>query len=178
MKPSYIVFLLLMMPPIVQGAIYKTIDKEGNVVYSDSRTPGQSNEEVKLKPITPLPAISTPNKVQPYASTREPPSAKNFYSQLKIVEPVNGGTVRNEGNFTVRVQTQPTLASGHRARLLLDGIKVSQEKKTMIFTLLNVDRGSHDLLVEIVDGNNRVIQTSKTSQVFVQRSVFRPPPSN
>ncbi|OED44335.1 hypothetical protein ACH42_07755 [Endozoicomonas sp. (ex Bugula neritina AB1)] len=161
---------------MVQGAIYKTIDKEGNVTYSDSRPPGQSNEEVKLKAITPLPALSTPNKAQTYTPTREPPSAKKFYSQLKIVEPANGGTVRNEGNFTVRIQTLPTLASGHRARLLLDGIKVGQAKKTMRFTLLNVDRGSHNLLVEIVDGNNRVIQSSKTSKVFVQRSVFRPPP--
>lgn len=176
MKSSQIagLFLAAILSMTAQAAIYKTIDENGNVVYSDSRPAGQNSKEVDLKPITPMPALSPQKNSQKKPS--EPKSSKYYYSELKVIDPANGATIRNEGNFTVRIQVSPKLATSHRVRLLLDGKKVDKPKRSLRFTLLNIDRGSHDLKVEIIDSRGRLIQSSANSKVYVQRTIYRPPP--
>lgn len=168
-------FLAVILPLVFSGlalaAIYKTVDKEGNVVFTDSRSAEQPSEEVKLRPITPMSPVPTGRSGS--STLGEEEENKELYSRLEIVRPANDATVRDQGNFTVKIATEPRILAGHRVRLLLDGAVVGESKRKLSFDLVNVDRGAHTLTVEIVDNQRKVIQSS-SSKVHVHRNVYRP----
>ena len=174
---KYLGILALLLPMMVEGAIYKTIDENGNVVFTDTKLGNLAAEEVKLKPITPLPPTSIPNYVSAPKQTQER-GQKDFYSTLGISEPANEATVRNNGNFTVKVQLQPRLARGHSIRFSMDGKPVGKPKRALNFTVLNADRGSHKLLIEVITAGGELIQAAQNN-IYVQRTAIKqPPPSN
>ncbi|MGB1270695.1 MAG: DUF4124 domain-containing protein [Endozoicomonas sp.] len=157
----------------VKAAIYKTVDENGNVVFSDTRPSHQSSEEVKLRPTTPMQVMPVePPSARPPEEKREP--SAEVYSRLEIIEPVNDQTVRTSGNFAVKVATTPKLQPGHKLRLLMDGNAVEPARRSLDFTLLNVDRGTHVLTVEVVDQQKNVVRSS-TSTVHVQRAIYKAP---
>ena len=164
--------LLGLLPVLAFGAIYKTVDENGNVIFTDTKPDNQISEEVKLKPVTPLPPVTFKYRI-PVSQPEETQSSDDLYTELAIIEPADGATVRNSGNFSVTVQTLPQLMPGHHLRLLLDGRAVDKPKRTFTFTLINVDRGSHQLQLQVMDRNNRVVQ-SISNTVYVQRTIVRP----
>lgn len=157
----------------VKAAIYKTVDENGNVVFSDTRSPHQPGEEVKLRPITPMQVMPVEPPLARSPEDKQEPSTGG-YSRLEIVDPVNDETVRNSGNFAVKVAMTPKLQPGHKLRLLMDGDAVEPARRSLNFTLLNVDRGTHVLTVEVVDQQENVIQSS-VSTVHVQRAIYTTP---
>lgn len=167
-------FLAVVLPLVsvnfAFGTIYKTVDQGGNVIFTDSRHANQPSEEVRLRPITPMsPAPSS----QPELSKPAKNVSRNPYSNLKIIEPANNATVRNQGNFTVKIVTAPKILAGHKVRLLLDGKVVVEPRRNLTFELKNVDRGTHNLTVEIIDNQAKVIQSSGNT-IHVHRNVFTP----
>nr|MDT0253280.1 DUF4124 domain-containing protein [Endozoicomonas sp.] len=58
-KKAMVQFFLVVVLPFVfadmtVAAIYKAIDKDGNITFTDSRPVDQPSEKVKLRPITPM----------------------------------------------------------------------------------------------------------------------------
>ena len=81
---------------------------------------------------------------------------RGSYTDAVIVSPANDTAVRNNaGNLTVRGQVSPKLASGHRVQLLLDGVPQGAPRRTLEFSLENIDRGTHHLQVRIVDSGGQ-----------------------
>ncbi|WP_066015929.1 DUF4124 domain-containing protein [Endozoicomonas atrinae] len=167
-------FLAVILPLVsvdfAFAAIYKTVDQDGNVVFTDSRPADQPSEEVKLRPFTPM---SPTPRSKPESSKPAQKESKELYSNLEIIEPANDATVRNQGNFTVKIATEPRILAGHKVRLLLDGEVVGESKRNLTFELKNVDRGTHSLTVEIIDNQAKVIQSSSNT-IHVHRTVFTP----
>ncbi|WP_067515432.1 DUF4124 domain-containing protein [Endozoicomonas ascidiicola] len=156
----------------VSAAIYKTVDEEGNVVFSDSAPAGKPSEEVKLKPLTPIPSPQSGLNI----SKPKPEEQKIVsYKKLEIVEPTPGATIQNQDSFNVRIALAPGIQPGHRIRLLLNGKRVGESSGQLSFTASNVERGSQVLTAEILDENSKVIKSAK-STVFVHRAIAPPPP--
>ncbi|WP_299730164.1 DUF4124 domain-containing protein [uncultured Endozoicomonas sp.] len=154
----------------VSAAIYKTVDEEGNVVFSDSAPAGESSEEVKLKPLTPIPSPQSGLNI----SKPKPEEQKIIgYKKLEIVEPTPGATIQNQDSFNVRIALAPGIQPGHRIRLLLNGKRIGESSGQLSFTASNVERGSQVLTAEILDANSKVIKSAK-STVFVHRAIARP----
>ena len=74
---------------------------------------------------------------------------------------------------------QPPLrtAQGHHFTLLMDGQKVTDFTDTP-YTLQGVDRGTHTLQVEVLDGG-KVLAESQIVEFHLKRHIIRrPTPSN
>lgn len=149
-----------------QAEIYKTIDENGNVVYTDMKPRNTKSEEVKLKPITPIEKVSTGSPS--YSAPREP-DASEYYSDFEIIEPLNEATVRNKRRFSVQVSIRPGLLTGHRVRLLLDG-EVVETKRGLLFSLEDVERGTHTITAELLDARRKVIKSSSNT-VYIHRTI-------
>ncbi len=72
--------------------------------------------------------------------------------------------VNPSGDLIVTVTSEPVLQAGHNYRLLLDGVAVGQAGRSPVFPLSNVDRGTHQLSVEIFDELGRVLEKPRTSR--------------
>lgn len=167
--------------------IYRTVDAQGNVVFTDvPPRPDQQGQAVELdegSTFTPPPtptAESAPQQSrmsveQWLGGDGEPPApgeeqaAPGNYQALEIITPGNDEAVRdNAGNVPVTTRLQPELASGHAMQVLLDG-QLAQTGQTTSFTLTNVDRGTHSVQVRVVDANGNTVMVSNPAVFHLQR---------
>ncbi|MGD8831309.1 MAG: DUF4124 domain-containing protein, partial [Pseudomonadales bacterium] len=132
--------------------IYKTVDENGNVVFTDipPREDEKSEQVVIENPNSFDAADAAPDEgkwvVEPedQSASGGDQTAANFrYGTLSVASPQNDESIRdNAGNVTIIANVAPRLQPGHVMRLFLDG-SVVQEGAQTTFNLANVDRGTH-----------------------------------
>ncbi len=148
--------------------IFKTIDENGNPIFTDRPSEEQKAEPVELKPMSTVeltPATTTTDSQPEPAKQTEPSS----YNSLQILTPRHGDTIRDTTNFEVVAAVAPELLPRHSARLLIDGVAVDQSQTSLQFFITDIERGAHILEVQIIDGGNK-IQISQKIEVFVHRT--------
>lgn len=103
------------------------------------------------------------------------------YTGAVIISPADDAAVRsNAGSLTVLARVDPRLREGHRLQLLLDGIPRGAPGRKPEFHLENIDRGSHNLQLRVVDDAGGVLFTGPLSTFHLLRHsrLHRPQPSS
>lgn len=176
MKNSLLIALTLLSFSLHAG-LYKGLDNEGNVVYSD--TPFKNAEA-----ITP-PAISVMDapKIKPRPVTadteEEDGEAETNYTHFNISSPTNDQTIWNEAQLTVVLQIKPPLdiESGHRTWLIMDGKPLVKKNSGLSLLIGRADRGTHTLQAQIRDKKGKIVKRTKSIQVHIKNTVIpRPSP--
>lgn len=159
--------VLLAMPLLASAQIYRYTDANGNVVLTDKPPQDAQAEQVDVR---------TPNAVKVEPSTLppelEPFSKENMpaYRVLKIASPVANASVRsNNGDFKVTVRLDPVLRPGHSLQVLLDGSPVGVAGNSPL-QLRNIERGTHQLAVMVLDAQQNEVQRSEALTITVQRT--------
>ena len=112
----------------------------------------------------------------PLAGNDQPTSG---YLSARIISPPDGEALRaNSGNFEVRAQIEPDLRQGHHLRLLLDGDPQGTAQASSTFRLTRVERGEHQLRLEIVDDDGGLVFAGEPSTFHLLRhSRLHPQPA-
>ena len=142
---SLALILLFALGIPAQAEIYKTVDEDGNVVFTD--IPPREDDENAEQIIVENPNSFAVEEAIPNAEAwiveaeegeeQEPPFR---YTALEIVSPSDDEPVReNAGNITIVTNISPRLQRDHVARLLMDGVMVQEGPQTS-FSLVNVDQ--------------------------------------
>ena len=189
---SFIAFALLITCTLAaasgnaaSGRIYKTVDENGNVVFTDVPPSNGDRAAISVEePNTFTTSEALPREdwiVEPKEGDEEGSKREErtlAYRALTVTNPVDDSSVReNAGNVSVTVLPAPDLQSGHRIRLLLDG-SPQQEGNQTTFQLNNLDRGTHSLSAEIVDADGQVLFAGGASTFHLQRhSLSQPRPT-
>ncbi|MBA1238114.1 DUF4124 domain-containing protein [Pseudomonas kunmingensis] len=159
-------FLLAAALPAFAG-VYSYTDADGNRVFTD-RPAGQTVDEIRLKPSNSMPAPPAPAL---RATRAETPKAAVISYQLRILTPVADEAIRNNaGNVSVTVQAEPELLPGHAYQVLLDGQPSGAPGEQASFELSNVDRGTHQLAVAVVDDQDRELQRTEAQPFHLIRT--------
>jgi hypothetical protein len=156
--------------------IYRSVDADGNVVFSDQpATPNATAEPVELpspNTFSPPPRQGEGVRLEVWLAgdeAREQAAASGRYQVLRIADPPDDAGLRdNAGNVTVTGELQPDLLPGHAVQLLLDGV-LAQTAAQARFELVNVDRGSHSLELRVVDEAGNILISSAPSTFHLQR---------
>ena len=166
MRAELLITFCLLTPLLSAETVYRQVDAEGNITFSDQATPGA--EAITLKKAQ---TIAPP----PVGAFRPEPVVKQKaptgYDRLAILRPLHDETIVGaaQGNFEVKVDLQPALRAGDSLVLLLNGARV-QRGKTTRFTFSNLHRGAHTLQVAVSNAEDKVIQRSATVTVHVKRT--------
>ena len=159
-----LMLLLIALPAAAQ--IYKYTDADGNTAYSNQPPDGVKAQPVELPPL---------NRVEPQAPSAPPVEATSREQPLSAYEvleltnlPTTEALRANNGTFTVNVLIKPRLQGPHLFRLLLDDQPYGQPSNVPILQLVNIDRGTHSLAVQVIDGEN-IVQQSPAVTFTVQR---------
>lgn len=163
--------LLLCLLFITQAAsaqVYTYIDAEGNRVFTDK--PRSSNaERVMLAP------SNTAQISQPQPTVRvAPPAAVSkptvHYQLLRILVPEPDASIHNgSGDMIVTLNSEPGLLPGHSYRLLLDGEPQGETSRSPVFSLQHVDRGTHQLVAEIIDSAGLIVERTPAQPFHMHR---------
>lgn len=159
--------LLLVLAFPAAGQIYSYIDEQGNRVFTD-RPGGRAVETVKSRPTNSMPAqpVAAPASIR---EKRRNESAA-VYQRLEILQPEPDATLRdNAGSLVVSVISEPALQPGHQYRLLLDGNPTATSDGATL-GLEHVDRGSHQLIVEIIDSQGKPLLHSSPQTFHMMRT--------
>lgn len=166
MIPRILGALLLCLACAAQAGVYTYIDAEGNRVYTDQPPSGRKAQRVELAP---------GNSVAPPGIRYRPPAAPlevkpPAYQLLRILFPEPDATLRaNSGDVIVTVTSEPALLPGHRYRLLLDGKPAGVPGRSPVFPLKNLDRGTHQVAVEIIDGDGMTVESTPSQPFHLHR---------
>jgi hypothetical protein len=157
--------------------VYRTVDEDGNVVFSDQPSKGAKRITLQPNTSTYAPPPKPVFQLNPPAEPKIEPEAAEVvrYERIRIVSPAAEETVRdNEGKVSVAVALKPKLADGHSLRLILDG-KPAVTLDKPIGTLTEIDRGEHRVLAEVADAGGRVVARSDPVLFYMRRhSILHP----
>jgi hypothetical protein len=164
----------LLAAPVAQAAadVYRWVDEDGVVHYSDQPHPGAERLRIESAPApgTRLPANATgARRAGAEQAAGQDPDPSFSYQSLTVSQPVAEETLWNiGGTLNVTLDLQPTLRPGHRVQLYFDG--EAMEVSGTQFTLDEVYRGVHNIQAEVVDANGNVMIRSQPNRFYVQQT--------
>lgn len=168
---------LIFSSSTVLAQMYKWVDKDGNISYSD-QPPYKGAEQLDAPALTTMQPTAIPKKTKASDTSdkEKEEEAPTVYSYLKITSPQNDMTIRdNSGNFSVSIGIKPALNTdqGHTLSLSLSGKVVKSKLSSTSINLTNIDRGTHKLSVSIKDKTGKTLRKSKPTTVHLYRQIIR-----
>jgi len=145
--------------------LYKWVDENGNVHYSDEPHKGAEVLEIKEVPTI---KMNTP-KIQATGLEaldikEDPDDFQGGYSVARLSEPLDESVVRNNaGAITLTAQLTPSLSESHTIRFFLDGRPVSQDPKALSVTIEKQNYGEHSAYFVVLNRKGKQVLVSKTS---------------
>ncbi|MCV4340106.1 DUF4124 domain-containing protein [Pseudomonas capsici] len=160
--------LLLLTVLPAAADVYTYIDANGNRVFTDQ--PHKNAKRVEIPPSNNMTG-TPPARTYQAAPAKPKPKAIFRYQLLRVLVPEPDGTVRStSGDVIVTVTSEPALQPGHNYRLFLDGQPAGQPGRSPVIPLSNIDRGTHQLSVEIVDEAGRVLEKTPNQPFHMLRT--------
>lgn len=170
-----LVFFLLTMSAHAEGEIYKVVDKDGNVTFTDQR-PSASAQPMDLPPLsvietdTPAPAASADGAAdseEPAPPT--PQELRRQFRDFRITRPIQDETFwGTENTVVVTWESSQAIPPAMRVMLYVDG--KSQAAPVSGGVSLTLDRGEHQVYAELRDERNRRVVTTQTITFFVKQA--------
>ena len=162
---------LLVSGPALAQQIYRSVDENGNVVFSDQPPlPGQTAERVELGELN----TAAPPPPKAPAPAAAPAPAPTPAPTVTITSPANEATIAmGPGNFSVSGRAEPPLGPGERLQLLMDGDAVGAPQASASWGLEGVLRGPHDLVIRRLASGGKVLAESDSVRVYVLRPSVR-----
>jgi hypothetical protein len=148
--------------------VYKWVDAQGIVHYSDQPHPNAQKLEVRgaqTFSALPMPQSSSaaPQPTQPSGPA---------YDSCAVTQPTDQQMLMNVYQATAVIQTSPQLRPGDQVRLFVDGKQITGSSTSFTFP---VNRGQHSVQAVIQDNVGQIVCETSTITFFVhQPSVQNP----
>ena len=186
MKTQYTLLLLASTAMIYAGVtnaqFYKSVDEQGNIVYSDTPMPGA--EQLTPPPISTVESKPVPEKSSDEANNTseagtEEPAKKppTRYTKFSIVSPGNDATIwDNSGSVPVSLLLEPPLdtENSHSVWVYVDGRAMVRKSQSLVQPLSGIDRGTHKIRAEIRDSNRKTLKRTQNITVHLKRATSIP----
>lgn len=159
---------------LASGAtLYRWVDEQGRVHYSDRPQDGADKIEIQPAPRTSPPPAQQPVRrpQQSTAPAAQPPAAKT-YESVSVVNPGEDQVLWNIGAvLTVSIAAAPRLHDGHRVVVRFNGEVVEGWPPQALNHQVNdVFRGTHTVSAAITDENGSVLITSAPVTFHVKQT--------
>ncbi|MBT0585202.1 DUF4124 domain-containing protein [Alteromonas oceanisediminis] len=146
---------------VLAQSVYKVVAEDGSVTYTDAPVSGST--PVDLGRINTAEPLSTGPVVVP-----APVNDKQIQYDVVIVSPKPEATLRNNlGEFTVVANATPKPAGAYQ--LMLDGKAVAANSQG-VFKLTGINRGAHQLQVNIVNNTGKILASSPSQTVYLHQA--------
>lgn len=157
MKIGLVLIALGMLGGVCQAEIYRSVDAQGNPVFTD--TPSSTSKPVTLKAPSTYRAPSLP-PLQSGSASGSRDEVPSSYATFAVVAPGDGQSFwDNTGDVRISLALQPALntAAGHRIQFYLDGVAQGEPVTALSAVINNVDRGEHQVSAAVMTADGRVL---------------------
>lgn len=168
-KSIFLLCCLIGMPTFAD--IYRSVDANGTVVYSDQ--PNSKSEAVSLPTVN----IATQSNTQSTNATTDSTNAtlkkKVEYTQFKISSPSDQATFQNATEIAVSISISPSLQQGDKIQYFLDGAAVSEPIASTSYSIPKIKgveeiikRGTHSITADLLNEQGEVIKTTPSITIY------------
>ena len=163
---------LLILSPSLADEIYKWVDNDGQMHFSDVPHVGATEVDIAPAQTFSTPSLAAASSSAPAASKPADEPEALDYESMAITSPATEETIWNTGGeVTISVQLQPGLQTGHQIRLYIDGKPLPNLRpNTSSLQVSDVVRGQHQIRAEVRDENGKVLINAKPSTFFYQQT--------
>jgi hypothetical protein len=158
------------------AVVYKWVDADGVVHFSDQPSPGA--EKIFTSSST-AGTVTTPRSA---AGSRQAPRSGAAgavgaidYSEFSIVSPVNDQTFFGDDVVAVHLNLKPALKSEQSIRWHLNGKQLDYPPDAVAFSLSHLDRGSYVLAATLTDQQSGESENSNSVTFYVRQSTALAP---
>ncbi|MDX1635347.1 MAG: DUF4124 domain-containing protein [Marinobacter sp.] len=172
MKPTALPLaaLILAISFPAWSEVYRHVDENGNVTFSDE--PQNGAEAIKVKPVTTvtLPKLQDlPDETRDQDQQDQQQEPQASYQSIQFNAPENNEAFwSGSGDITFSVSSNPPLRQGHKYEVTLDGQIVGQSTDGTV-AVQNVFRGTHQAQVSVVDSQGRPVQRGQSISFTIHR---------
>lgn len=160
-----IALLVLMLSLGAAAQVYRTVDEQGNVKYTD-QPPANDPSAEELQ----LPSVNTQPALSPSKPSNESEKEDIGYKEVAILSPAQDSTIPpGQLEVVVQVFLEPALKTGHRVQLLHNGQPHGSAAPATSFVIDSLIRGEHTLQAQVIDGTDNPIGQSDTVTIHVKR---------
>lgn len=162
-----------------ENKIYHWIDDQGKNHFSDTIDPGEKSEEFTVRDQNLLVNKYTSHELEEERDHENelltsPPFSKNqaqtYTYEATITSPTDGASIRsNNGTLTIQVATTPEKLNTQKLQLILDGQKLGEPQISTTIGALNIDRGTHQVQVQLLAENGSVLTTTQIVTIHLLR---------
>lgn len=161
--------LLCLAPAVALAEVYKHVDEDGNVTYTDE--PREGAERLESGDTLSTYEFRAPQRQRRSSRTSSAANEDASYSAVRVVQPQDEGTVRdNQGQVDVGAGLEPGLRDGHEVQFVLDGEPRGEPSRSTSQRLTGVHRGEHRLRVRVLDGTGDTVAESDPVTFYMHQS--------
>jgi hypothetical protein len=168
-----LLFILYSTLTLAESKVYTWVDATGKSHFSDTAPPGTTEIVVETQNLISSPAMK---KRDPNGNTQQTINTtpqKVIKYEANIVSPQDDIAIRsNEGALEIHVETIPEKLSTQQLQLYLDGQKLGSPQISPTIRALNVDRGTHQLQVYLLDEAGQTVTTTQIVTIHLQRATI------
>ena len=171
---KYLLIAIILYSSAISAGLYKGLDDEGNVTYSDK--PFENSEKFTPPTITVVDAPKVPPKKE--VVVEEEKAAETKYTKFSISAPKNDQTIWNEPNLMVSLKLSPDLntSEGHTTWLLMDGKPIVKSSQGLLLQIGRSDRGQHTLQAQVRNKKGKILKRTKPVTVHIKNTVVQRQP--
>lgn len=173
MKTLFILLALLLTPVSGFAEIYKWIDNNGTVHFSDQPQPGATIINIPSAEQTAANNTAQNTTVLSPAAGNNAPAAsqKQTYQSLSILNPQDKGSIfDNTGTVNIEVEIKPALAADDKFQVLLDGQAFGAAQTELPLRISGVERGEHQIAVALQDKDGKTLMTSNSITIYLHKT--------
>lgn len=169
-----LLILCLLFPLTCLADIYKIVDANGNVTYTDKPT---SNNAVPVTipkgntaPATPSADTSPDSSANTMPVSDTTLNSKQAYTKFSISSPADQESIQNQPMLSVKLDVMPALQEGDVIQVYVDGGPIGNAMHQTSFDFTTPYRGTHILSATLFDKDMKVLKRSNTITIFVHQA--------
>ena len=166
MKSHILALCLVFTCCSLATTLYKVVNKDGTVVYTDRPVTGAEAIDFKGLNSAVMPSMASPQNQQKPSRKKSETRLPDY--QLTMLSPSDGQTIRdNSGNVNVSAQLTP--AGSGEFLLYIDG-QLKDTQSLPRFSITNLDRGEHTLEVRFKHNSGKILASTPQQTIFLHRA--------
>ena len=162
---------LLLFAASAQAEVYKSVDKYGNVTYTDDPGTAQKSgksEKIEVRPTNVMPAGKAIEITEPEASSQSERDRPNY--AIRIVSPADEHTVTpGQRDLIIAVSLQAPLQDNAQIAYYMDG-ELLGKGTVNNYSIREIYRGEHKIYAQVESAKGKVLSKSATVTVYVHRA--------
>ena len=158
------ILVLALFAVAVQAAVYKRVDENGEVFYSDSPAPGAQRLQLPDLPTYTLPPVDTLGEPARVVIKND------FYDSFVFAGPANDSTIKDAlGVVQAELQLVPGLREDHLIQYYLDDKSYGPPIDQLAITISNLAPGRHRLSASVVDQVGNILISTSDVAITIER---------